>query len=296
MSHVMREPSRFGTAGLRGSSESGAAVVRRLRTGVVMLLLVALSALFFAPFVWLVITSLKPESEIFRTGWPRHWTLLNYSQGLTHFPFGLYLRNTLVICAANVVGVTFSSALVAYGLARIPWKGRGPLFAIILSTMMLPAQVTMVPLFAVFKWLGWIDTFLPLTVPAFLGNAFFIFLLRQFFLTIPGDLTDAARLDGCTEFDIFRRVILPLATPALATVALFTFLNTWNDFLGPLIYLYDDRKFTLSLGLAMFSSQYGSFWGQLMAVSTVMTAPIIVLFFFTQRTFIQGITMTGIKG
>jgi len=269
---------------------------RFLRVALVYAALVALGALFFAPFVWLLMTSFKPEADIFQTVLPRRWVLDNYARGLTHFPFPLYLRNTLVICTANVVGVVISSSLVAYGLARIPWRGAPILFALLLSTMMLPAQVTMVPLFSIFKWLGWIDTFLPLTVPAFLGNAFFIFLLRQFFLTIPADLTDAARLDGCTEFDIHRRVIVPLATPALATVALFTFMNTWNDFLGPLIYLYDDRKFTLSLGLAMFTSQYGSFWGQLMAVSTVMTAPILVLFFFTQRTFIQGITMTGLKG
>ncbi len=268
----------------------------QLRTSIVLVVLVVLSAIFFAPFVWLVMTSFKPENEIFTTVLPRHIVWENYTKGLTHFPFALYLRNTLILCTLNVVGVVLSSSLVAYGLARIPWKGRGLLFALLLSTMMLPAQVTMVPLFAIFKTLGWIDTYLPLTVPAFLGNAFFIFLLRQFFMTIPPDLTDAARLDGCNEWDIYRKVLMPLATPALATVALFTFLNTWNDFLGPLIYLYNDDKFPLSLGLAMFSSQYGSFWGQLMAVSTVMTAPILVLFFFTQRTFIQGITMTGIKG
>jgi multiple sugar transport system permease protein len=195
-----------------------------------------------------------------------------------------------------VAGTVLSSSLVAYGLARIPWKGRNVLFALLLSTMILPGQVTMVPLFAVFKWLGWVDTFLPLTVPAFLGNAFFIFLLRQFFLTIPNDLTEAARIDGCNELTTYWRIILPLATPALATVGLFTFMNTWNDFLGPLIYLFDDRKFTLSVGLAMFSSQYGSFWGQLMAVSAMMILPILILFFFTQRTFIQGIAMSGIKG
>jgi multiple sugar transport system permease protein len=267
-----------------------------LHKAFVYLLLLALSAMFFAPFLWLVLTSLKPEREIFNTGLPSRLVLENYEKGIAHFPFALYLRNTLLICTVNVIGVLISSSLVAYGLARIPWKGRNLLFALLLSTMMLPSHVTMVPLFAVFKWLGWIDTFLPLTVPAFLGNAFFIFLLRQFFLSIPADLTDAARLDGCSEFDIYRKVILPLATPALATVALFTFMNTWNDFLGPLIYLYDDRKFTLSLGLASFTSQYGSFWGQLMAVSTIMTLPIILLYFFTQRTFIQGITMSGIKG
>ncbi len=258
--------------------------------------LAILSAVSFAPFVWLVMTSVKPEAEIFTRVLPTSLTLQHYARGLTHFPFLLYLRNTMILCTANVVGAVVSCSLVAYGLARIPWRGRGFLFALLLSTMMLPAQVTMVPLFAVFKWLGWIDTFLPLTVPAFLGNAFFIFLLRQFFLTIPAELSDAARLDGCSEFDIYRRVILPLATPALATVGLMVFLATWNDFMGPLIYLYDDQKFPLSLGLAMFTSQYGSFWGQLMAVSTVMTAPILLLFFLTQRTFIQGITMTGLKG
>jgi len=184
---------------------------------------------------------------------------------------------------------------VAYGLSRIEWRGRDTLFIIILSTMMLPYQVIMVPMFAVFTWLGWIDTFLPLTVPSFLGNAFFIFLLRQFFMTIPKDLTDAAKLDGCSELGVYRRIVLPLSVPALATVGLFTFMNTWNDFLGPLIYLFDEKRYTLSLGLAMFLGQYGSYWGRLMAVSTVVTVPIIVLFFLTQRTFIQGITLTGIK-
>jgi multiple sugar transport system permease protein len=264
--------------------------------GLVYVVLCALSLLFVLPFVWLVMTSFKPESEIFTRIVPSRWTGENYQKGLSHFPFWLYLRNTLFLCVVNVVGTVLSSSLVAYGLSRIPWKGRDLLFGLLLSTMMLPAQVTMVPLFAVFKWLGWIDTFLPLTVPSFLGSAFFIFLLRQFFLTIPGDLTDAARLDGCSEFDIYRRVVMPLARPALATVALFTFMNTWNDYIGPLIYLYDTERLTLSLGLATFRSQYGSYWGQMMAVSTLMIVPILVLFFFTQRTFIQGMTMSGLKG
>ncbi len=276
--------------------DEGKPGVSRIRYALIYGALVALSIVSFAPFVWLVMTSVKPENGIFSRLLPSRLTLEHYARGLTHIPFLLYLRNTLLLCFATVDGAVISCSLVAYGLARIPWRGRGPLFAILLSTMMLPAQVTMVPLFAVFKWLGWIDTFLPLIVPAFLGNAFFIFLLRQFFLTIPAELSDAARLDGCSEFDIYSRVILPLATPALATVGLMVFLGTWNDFMGPLIYLYDDRKFPLSLGLAMFTSQYGSFWGQLMAVSTVMTAPILLLFFLTQRTFIQGITMTGLKG
>lgn len=261
--------------------------------------LIILSAVFVLPFVWLLSTSLKPESQIMLVPpqWiphPLQWD--NYSKGLTFVPFLLYLKNTLIIAVLNVIGVSISSALVAYGLAVIPWRGREALFLILLSTMMLPAQVTMVPLFTVYTWFRWIDTFLPLTVPAFLGNAFFIFLLRQFFLSIPKDLMEAAKIDGCTELQIFRRIVLPLAKPALATVALFTFMGAWNDYLGPLIYLFNEDKFTLSLGLAMFQSQYGSYYGMLMAVSTVITVPIIVLFFFTQRTFIQGITLTGIKG
>jgi len=219
----------------------------------------------------------------------------NYSRGLTFIPFFQQLKNTVIICAVCVVGTLLSCSLVAYGLSKISWKGRGFLFMALLSTMMLPYQVTMIPVFAIFVWLGWVDTFLPLTVPAFLGNAFFIFLLRQFFMTIPMDLSEAARLDGCSEFDIYRRVIIPLSKPALAMVGLWTFMGAWNDFMGPLIYLVDESKYTLSLGLAMFLGQYGNEYGMLMAVSSVVTIPIIVLFFFTQRTFIQGITLTGMK-
>ncbi|MCX8053578.1 MAG: carbohydrate ABC transporter permease [Armatimonadetes bacterium] len=219
----------------------------------------------------------------------------NYTRGLVFIPFLRQLRNTLIICFACVIGALLSCSLVAYGLSKIEWQGRNLLFIVILSTMMLPFQVTMVPLFAVFSKLGWVDTFLPLTVPAFFGNAFYIFLLRQFFMTIPIELSEAARLDGCSEFDIYRRIILPLSKPALATVGLWTFMGAWNDFVGPLIYLVDESKYTLSLGLAMFLGQYGSEYGMLMAVSTVVTIPIIILFFFTQRTFIQGITLTGLK-
>lgn len=228
-----------------------------------------------------------------RTVYGLEWS--NYTRGLTFIPFLQQLRNTLIICVICVIGTLLSCSLVAYGLSKIEWKGRGLLFMIILSTMMLPYQVIMVPVFAIFVWLGWVDTFLPLTVPAFLGNAFFIFLLRQFFMTIPRDLSEAAKLDGCTEFDIYRRIIIPLSKPALAMVGLWTFMGAWNDFMGPLIYLVDESKYTLSLGLAMFLGQYGNEYGMLMAVSTVVTIPIIILFFFTQRTFIQGITLTGLK-
>jgi multiple sugar transport system permease protein len=211
--------------------------------------------------------------------------------------FVTYLSNTLLVAILAVIGAVSSSALVAYGLSRIPWRGRATLFNLTLATMMVPFPVLMVPLYGVFRSLGWIGTLLPLWVPAFFGGAFNIFLLRQFFLTIPAELSDAARIDGCSEFGIFWRVILPLARPALAVVALFTFLGVWNDFLGPLIFLTDPQTFTMALGLQQYQSQFGgSEWHLLMAASALLVLPIIVLFFFAQKTFIQGISTTGMGG
>ena len=211
--------------------------------------------------------------------------------------FLTYLSNTLLVALLAVVGTVSSSALVAYGLSRIKWRGRTTLFNITLATMMVPFPVLMVPLYGVFRSLGWIGTLLPLWVPAFFGSAFNIFLLRQFFLTIPGELSDAARIDGCNEFGIFWRVILPLARPALSVVALFTFLNVWNDFLGPLIFLSEPETFTMALGLQQYQSQFGgSEWHLLMGASALLVMPIIVLFFFAQKTFIQGISTTGMGG
>jgi multiple sugar transport system permease protein len=262
--------------------------------------LIAFGISFVFPFVWMLSTSLKPEAQIFK--WPPEWLpdkfmWVNFPEALTFVPFGLYFQNTLIICILTVVGTVISAALVAYGFARIKWPGRNIFFFIMLTTMMLPYQVVMIPLFLVFKEIGWVGTFKPLIVPAFFGaNAFFIFLLRQFFLTIPYELSDAAKIDGCSEFRIFWQIVLPLAKPALATVGLFTFMNTWNDFLGPLIYLNDESKYTIALGLQQFIGQYGTQWGMLMAASTVATLPIIIIFFFTQKTFIQGISTTGIKG
>lgn len=211
--------------------------------------------------------------------------------------FLVYLYNTLFVAVLGVIGTVFASSLAAYGFSRIRWPGRDACFLLALSTMMVPFAVTMIPLYAVFRWLGWIGTLKPLWVPAFFGGAFNIFLLRQFFLTIPQDLSDAARIDGCSEFGIFWRIILPLSKPALAVVALFHFMWAWRDFMAPLIYLTDQRTYTLSLGLQFYQSQHGgSEWHFLMAASTLMILPVIVLFFFTQRTFIQGISTTGMKG
>jgi len=211
--------------------------------------------------------------------------------------FLVYFWNTLKVAVLGVIGVTLSSALAAYAFARIRWPGRDAFFLVTLSTMMVPFAVTMVPLYGIFRALGWIGTLRPLWVPAYFGSAFNIFLLRQFFLTIPQDLSDAARIDGCSEFGIFWRIMLPLSKPALAVVALFHFMYAWKDFMGPLIYLQDQKTYTLSLGLQFYQSQHGgSEWHYLMAACTMMVIPIIVLFFFTQRTFIQGISTTGMKG
>ena len=263
------------------------------------IVLILIGLFFVLPFYWLVSTALKPDTQIFRLPpvWvprPPQWD--NFPKALTYVPFALYTWNTVRIAGLSVIGTVLSCSLVAYSLAKIRWRWRNAVFYSLLATMLLPSQVTMIPTFTIFRWLHWIGTPLPLIVPSFLGGAFFIFLLRQFFLTIPDELSDAARIDGCGEGSIYLRIVLPLAKPALASVALFTFIGAWNDFLGPLLYLTDESSYTLSLGLQRFVSQHGAEWSMLMAASTVMTLPIIVIFFFTQRTFIQGIALTGIKG
>jgi multiple sugar transport system permease protein len=211
--------------------------------------------------------------------------------------FLTYLSNTLLVAVLGVTGMVLSSAFVAYGLSRVSWKGREGLFNLTLSTMMIPFPVLMIPLYSVFRSLGWIGTLLPLWVPAFFGGAFNIFLLRQFFLTIPNELSEAARIDGCSELQIFWRIILPLARPALSVVALFHFLFVWNDFLGPFIFLTQPETFTMALGLQQYQSQNGGSEPHLlMGASALLVLPIIVLFFFAQKTFIQGISTTGMGG
>lgn len=268
---------------------------------VVFIILAVAAIAFLLPLVWMISTSLKPKDQIFTYPlvWlpdPPQW--LNYGKALNNpsFKFLLFLQNSLYYAISSTIGVVISCALVAYAFARLRWWGRDFWFVITLSTMMIPYPVTLIPLFLIFKEMGWVGTFKPLIIPNFLGAPFFIFLLRQFFLTIPMDLSDAARIDGANDWSIFWRVILPLTRPALITVALFTFLNTWNDFLGPLIFLNDGEKYTLAVGLAAFRGQYRTQWDLMMAASTVVTAPIVVLFFFAQRRFIQGITLTGMKG
>jgi len=220
----------------------------------------------------------------------------SYRWALRYIPFDRQLRNTILLVVLNVLGQLFAGSLAAYAFARLNFYGRNFLFGLLLATMMLPAQVTMIPNFVLWKTLGWYDTLRPLWVPAWFGSAFFIFLLRQFFMTIPKELEDAAKIDGCGFFGIYWRIMLPLAAPALATVAIFAFMGAWNEFVQPLVYLSDERLFPLSLGLNQFRQEQAAEWSWLMAASTMMMLPVIAVFFFCQRYFIQGVTLTGLKG
>jgi ABC-type glycerol-3-phosphate transport system permease component len=222
----------------------------------------------------------------------------NYGEVLKREPFHKYFINTLFITACCVLGQVLSCSLVGYAFARVQFRGRGALFLILLSTMMIPAQITMIPRFILFVKLGWLDSFKPLTVPAFLAtNAFFVFLFRQFFLTIPVDLEDAARIDGCGPLATFWHVMLPMARPAAVTVTVFTFIWSWNDFLGPLIYINSDEKRTLALALDSFKTMYGyNDVHLLMAASVMMIVPSLIIFFLAQRAFIRGVVVTGLKG
>jgi len=256
------------------------------------------AAIFIFPYLWLVSTSLKPDEELFTfppslIPHPVIWN--NYPRMLTFLPFTRFFFNTSYVTFMTLAGVLISCSLVAYGFSRLRFPGRDILFVILLSTMMLPYQVTMVPLYITFKMLGWIDTYKPLWVPAFFAWPFYVFLLRQFFLTIPYELEDAAKIDGCSYFGIYWRIMLPLIKPAIATVAIFTFMGAWNDFIGPLIYLNTTQKLTLALGLQFFRTLYSGEWSLMMAAATFMTFPVVLLFFFTQKYFIQGIVLSGLK-
>ncbi len=260
-----------------------------------------------APFLWMLGTSVKTgdNAQVYPPQWwPHPFTFRAYRELMSsRFDFLLWTRNTLIVEALVVSGTTISSAVVAYGFAKVRFRGRGLLFAVMLSTMMVPFPVTMVSLFSIFRWLGdhtgvpFLGTFKPLWLPAWFASAFNVFLLRQFFMTVPDDLSEAARIDGCGELGIFFRVMLPLSKPALSVVALFAFMATWNDFLGPLIYLQRPEQFTLALGLANLQSQHGGTdWPTLMAASVLVILPVLALFFLAQKTFVEGIATTGMKG
>ena len=280
---------------------------KKFSLATVHIVLIVLSLIFVSPLLWMVTTAIKPIEETMTATptllpskflWDNFPKAVTYgSKELGYIPFLLYARNTLMVTLLCVAGSVCSNAVVAYAFARLRWLGRDFFFAVTLATMMVPFPVLMVPTFGLFKWLGWVGSFRPLWVPAFFGSAFSIFLLRQFFRTIPMELSEAAKIDGCSEVRIFTDVLLPLAKPALAVVALFTFMGTWNDFMGPMIYLSDQETFTLSLGLQAYQSQHGGTqWNLLMAAATVVILPVIIVFFFAQKMFIQGIATSGLKG
>ena len=272
-----------------------------LRAALVHAALVTLVAVFALPLWGMVATALKSEAQVQDVSSlsrilvpdPVKWD--NFAQVFRRSAFPRYFANSLLLVLFNVAGVAVVCPLVAYGFSRFDWPGREAVFFLLLSTMMLPPQVTFIPVFLIFRALGWYNTMKPLWFPFFFGSAFFIFLLRQFFRTLPTDLEDAAHIDGCGHFRTFIEIMLPLVKPALEAVAVIQFMNSWNDFLGPLIYINDDRFTTLSMGVYYYKLERQGMWGEMMAVTLMMTLPAIVVFFCAQKHFVQGITLTGMK-
>jgi multiple sugar transport system permease protein len=267
---------------------------RKLLSLVNFILLAAGSLLILSPIWWMISTSLKSMAEVMTyppTLYPHEWNWDNYIKTWKAAPFDTYAINTITITILVVIGNVLVNSFIAYGFAKVPFKGRNILFAIVLSTMMIPGFVTLIPQYVLFSKLQWINTYYPLVVPAFFGSAFFIFLLRQFYMTIPNELIEAAKMEGASHFRIWWKIGLPLTKPALATVAIFSFNGAWNDFLGPLLYLNDESLYTLQLGLQVFKGQMNTQWNYLMAGSLLVLLPVIILFFFFQKYFIKGINL-----
>ena len=268
---------------------------RFLAHGVVILF----CGVFVLPFIWMLLTSFKFQEEIFATVttfFPAKFYIRNYVDIFIKIPYMRYVSNTLVISLSAVLGQVISSTMVAYSMSKIEWFGKKYFFPLIIATMMIPYQVTMIPLYMIFKKIHFTGTYWPLILPNFFGSAYYIFLLRQFFVTIPNSLIESATLDGAGRTRIFFQIMIPLCKPAITTVAIFTFMGNWSDFMGPLLYLNKADMYTISIGLQAFVQTHFVEWGMLMAASVVFTIPIIILFFFAQRYFIEGITITGIKG
>jgi ABC-type glycerol-3-phosphate transport system permease component len=274
---------------------------RKILIRILIYILLSVGALLVSiPFLWMISTALKPIGEIFAFPprfIPSHPLWSNFLIALTEYPFGLYLKNTLIVTTISTLGTIISCSTVAFSFARLRWPGRDLLFIAALATMMLPEQVTMIPTFILFRYLGWVNTFLPLIIPAwFARQPFYVFLLRQFFMTIPVELDDAARIDGAGFLDIYLRIIIPMSKPALGIVAILFFQFKWDEFMAPLIYLHDSELFTLALGLRAFSSEYGTQWNLMMAASCVFMLPLMITYYLAQKYYVQGIVFTGLKG
>jgi multiple sugar transport system permease protein len=271
------------------------------RKGLTVLLLVIGGSFFLLPFYWLFITAVKPLDQVFifpPVLWPREFVWRNFLDVWLKAPFTRYLTNTTIIAIFNILGHCLIATLVGYGFAVTKFRGRDFLFVVLLATMMIPPQITLIPLFVMYRYLHWIDTFLPLIVPPFfgVGSAFYIFLMRQFFLTIPIELEEAARLDGAGRLQILGSIYLPLSIPAIMSIAIFSFVFAWNDFFGPLIFLTTQKNWTLTLGLSAVANPLYIDYKEVMAAGLLVSLPCIVIFFLAQRFFTEGITLTGIKG
>lgn len=250
------------------------------------------------PLYWMLATALKTNQELARVPpslWPENPQWSNFREAVNYIPFFRFLRNTLTITVLSVIGTVISNPFIAYGFSRIEWPGRDRVFMLVLASVFIPFPVIMIALFDIFARLQWINTFLPLVVPTFFGSAFSIFLMRQFLMQIPADISDAGRIDGANEFQVFSQVVLPLTLPAIGVIGIFAALGAWNDFIGPLIYLQDESKYTLAIGLTFFRSQYDVQFNLLMAASTLIVLPVVVIFLLFQRAFLDGITLGGIK-
>ena len=261
--------------------------------------LILLGAFFLLPFLWMLSTALKPDEQLYLSPpvWvpsPMVWG--NFKKATDFIPFFSYMGNSFGVAVMDVLGTVIACPLVAYGLSRLEWKGRELLFFITIAVMMIPTEVTMIPTFILYSKLNLVGTYVPMFVQSFFGRPFMIFLLRQFFMNLPRDLEDAARIDGASEIKIYSQIILPLVVPGILTVALFRFMNSWNDFIGPLLYLNKEHMYTLPIGLQMFTTQYKTEWQMLMAASLMTTMPVVLIYFVVQKRFIEGITFSGIKG
>lgn len=270
-----------------------------IKKTIIYILTLALSVVFILPLAWMIRSAFMEIRQIFilPPEWiPKPFIIDNFVRAMTILPFGKYLRNTLIVVILSVAGVLLSSSVSAFGFSRISWPGRDKIFGIILTSMMLPGTVTLIPQFIGWKAMGFYDTLVPLILPAYFGAAFNVFLLRQFYLTIPKELDEAAYVDGANNFQIYINVILPLSRSSLIVVGLFAFMYYWNDFFGPLIYLEKEEHFTLALGLQQFIGQYNAQWDLMMAAATVVVMPVIIVFLLGQKYFIEGIALTGLKG